>query len=415
MITYKPIIIQGSRRKDGTTPVKIRVTFKGQCRRLPTTLTCTDADLTRSGHIKNATILQRAGELIRQMRSVTDGLSPFALEEWTVDDVVRTIRDALAVQTFRLDFLQYGYQWTQGKKTSTAAGYVMALHAFERFLGATECDINEITRKMVLAFVDYVDNEPKMQNNRQHGYITTDKPKMKGNASAHYVSQLGTIFAAARQQYNDEDEGRILIPRTPFDGISKIRHTGQGQQALSVEVMQRIIDAQPEDADTRQALAVFLASFALMGANMEDMYQARRIDVKDGMWRYRRAKTGCEVRVSISETINAAIRPILGLCGDVWLFAGLHRWSNAPTADKMTNYRLRRWCEAQGLEPFTFYAARHTWGTLARGLGIEKATVDEGLGHKGDYRITDIYAERNWSLAWEANEKVLALFRWPTE
>ena len=107
MITYKPIIIQGGRRKDGTYPVKIRVTFKGVVRRIPTTLVCTDADLTRSGKIKNATILQRAGELITKMRSTCEGLSPFTLEDWTVDDVVNHIRDELSAEQFRLDFFAF--------------------------------------------------------------------------------------------------------------------------------------------------------------------------------------------------------------------------------------------------------------------------------------------------------------------
>ena len=39
--------------------------------------------------------------------------------------------------------------------------------------------------------------------------------------------------------------------------------------------------------------------------------------------------------------------------------------------------------------------------------------MDEALGHIGDYQVADIYAERNWALAWEANRKVLELFHWP--
>jgi hypothetical protein len=105
MITYKPIIIPGGRRRDGTWPVKIRVTFKGVSRRLPTTLVCTDADLTRSGRIKNATILERAGELIARMRETSAGLSPFTLAAWDVDRVVKHIRGSLTAQYFQLDFL----------------------------------------------------------------------------------------------------------------------------------------------------------------------------------------------------------------------------------------------------------------------------------------------------------------------
>lgn len=59
------------------------------------------------------------------------------------------------------------------------------------------------------------------------------------------------------------------------------------------------------------------------------------------------------------------------------------------------------------------YAARHSWATIARGpAGNEKATVDEGLVHKGDYSLADIYAERDWSRINEANRRVLDLFSW---
>ena len=77
------------------------------------------------------------------------------------------------------------------------------------------------------------------------------------------------------------------------------------------------------------------------------------------------------------------------------------------------NAALRRWQRREGLPDFTFYAARHTWATLARRAGVEKATVDECLGHVGDFHLTDIYAERPWDLLDAANAKVLALFEWP--
>jgi integrase len=77
------------------------------------------------------------------------------------------------------------------------------------------------------------------------------------------------------------------------------------------------------------------------------------------------------------------------------------------------NTHLARWCRAEGLEPFTFYAARKTWATLARNkAGIDKATVDECLCHRGDLRLADIYIERDWGLLDAANARVLDLLRW---
>jgi integrase len=76
------------------------------------------------------------------------------------------------------------------------------------------------------------------------------------------------------------------------------------------------------------------------------------------------------------------------------------------------NKHLKRWCEANDIEPFTFYAARHTWASLARKQGVDKSTIDDCLGHKGTFQVTDIYAERAWGLMQEANRKVLDLFTW---
>ena len=62
----------------------------------------------------------------------------------------------------------------------------------------------------------------------------------------------------------------------------------------------------------------------------------------------------------------------------------------------------------------TIYAARKTWATLARSARIraDKDLVDEALAHVGDHPLVDVYAERDPSLQWEINAKVLALFDW---
>ena len=63
----------------------------------------------------------------------------------------------------------------------------------------------------------------------------------------------------------------------------------------------------------------------------------------------------------------------------------------------------------------TFYAARHSWATIARSaaLKIDKYTVHEALNHvDADMKITDRYIDRDWSVIWQANAKVLGLLDW---
>ena len=419
MITFKPIVKPSGKRKDGTWLVRIRVTFNRQVRWLPTNLVCTPADLTRSGKIRNATILEKAADLISEMRATVDSLSVFDIDSWTVDDVVRHIRAALTKETWRLDFFEFADGFLDSKRTQTRRLYDTALNAFAAFLGRRECDVNAITRRMLLDFVKWYEQQPAIHRNADGSTSATGHAKVPAGASSMYVAKLAHIYAGAKWQYNDEDAGLIRIPRSPFDGLRKAYPAGQGQRNLGVDIVQRLIDAEPQSPIEDLARAAFLVSFGLMGANMADLWEERK--TPDGLWVYNRRKTAsrradrAEVRVHIPEQIAPFLERLCANQGQSeWWLTELHQWANENTATARVNQGLRSWAEREGVEPFTFYAARHTWATLARGLGIEKATVDEALAHVGDYRIADIYAERNWALAWEANRRVLDLFSWPT-
>ena len=390
MITYKPIIIPGGRRKDGIWPVKIRVTFKGVSRRIPTTLACTDADLTRSGKIKNAAILGRAGELIARMREATADLSPFTLEAWSVDEVVAHIRAALSADSFRLDFFAYGRELIAGKIPHTRAYYQTALNALADYLGRDTLDINSITRGMLVSFAESV-GETK---------------------AARHLAKLAFIHRSARDQFNDEDAGAIRIPRQPFQNLPKVRPQGKGQKALQPQELQALIDCTPANEWEALALAAFLLSFCTMGANLADLYAEK--GPISGVWCYKRRKTGVYNEVAV----NARIA---GLAGQLqegpagWWLPALHRYGTADTATHNINKWLAQIAARLGLPSFRFYAARKTWATTARRLGIEKATIDDALAHAGDYRMADIYAEKNWTLTAAANERVQAEFRWPPD
>lgn len=415
MITFKPVVVSGNRRKDGTHPVKIRITYKGVSRRLPTSLTCTDADLTRGGKIKNRTVLEKADELIREMRAACSGLSVFTIETWNVDQIIAHIRETMAGDRFALDFFVFSDLYLRGFSPSTRRGYQSALNAFERFLGRRSIDINEITRRHLLDFVESVEASGKIRRTKD-GYQQTDRAKIPGGVSSRYIAKLAHLFGAARDRHNDEDEGLIRIPRSPFEGLRKSYPQGRGQRNLGVEVIQKIIDHRPASETERKAFAAFVVSFGLMGPNITDLWHAK--PVTGDVWIYERRKTAshradrAEVRVRIPECL-APFLAALGASskGDSWLPV-LRRWREESVTPLVNRY-LQKWAVREGIKEFTFYAARHSWASLARRLGVEKATVDEALGHVGDYRIADIYAERNWELSWAANDKVLQLFRWP--
>ena len=415
MITFKAIVIPGNRRKDGTYPVVIRVTFKGRSRRLATTLVCRPGDLTRTLRIKDATILNKADALIGRMRDAVKDLSPFDLEEREVDWVVTKIKDSLSGEDFRLDFFEWADKYVLTKAETTRSAYNSALNAFSRYLGRRDIDINAITRPMLLEFMEMVDNEPRMHYDRKIGKaVKSSVPKKGKGASSRHIAKLEHIFNAARDRYNDEDADRILIPKQPFAKIQKVHPIPEGERNLGADLMQRIISWQTDNRVMRIALDAFILSFGTMGANLADLYFSKPFT---GQWVYNRLKTRerrsdrALMRVTIQPELAPVIERLKGEGG--WWLNELHRF--ASTKDFCTarvNRCLKRWCEENGIESFTFYAARHTFASLARMQGVDKSTLADCLGHIGDYKTTDIYAEKAWDLIQEANRKVLELFTW---
>lgn len=415
MISFKPIIIPGDRRKDGTWPVYIRVTLHGQSRRLHTTLVCRAEDLTKARKIKSADIISKGNALIARMREAVADLSPFTLEAWDVDRVVREIRTKMEGETFRLDFFAFGEKYAQTKTPATRQAYTGALNALERFLGGRQLDINDITRGMLLDFVAYVDAEPKWHKKGRFGEVSpTGRTKIPHGASSRHIAKLAHLYAQAKLRYNDEDSGRIVIPRSPFTTVPHKQPQSHGQKALPVEVIRQILRAETDSSLERVALDAFALSFLTMGANLADLYRAEPFS--GGTWEYRRKKTEsrradhAEMKVVLQPETSGYIGRLQSR-GDAkrWWLPALHAVAprTAEAATALLNKGLGQWCAREGIPRFTFYAARHSWATIARRLGVEKATVDECLCHVGDYDVTDIYAEKAWNLQTDANRRVI--------
>ena len=414
-VTFKPVVLPHHRREDGTYPVKIRVTFRGRSRYLSTNRVAGRGDLTRDLKIREGPLLDSCRALISQMRRAVADISPFALEETDVDGVMDSIRAAMREgEGFRLDLFEFAEEWLSCKTPPTRRQYEIALNALERYLGRRRLDVNAATRRMAADFAGWVNAHPFSGAGGRTAVRAAGRGP--GSSGALYAGRVAAVYDAARRRYNDEDAGVIPIPRQPFRNLGLPAPVHEGQRSLGVETMQRIISEDSVIGAERAALDAFALSFCLMGANLADMWDAE--EPKGGVWVYRRRKTASrsgrasEMRVEIPPEASPFLARLSGR-GRLWL-PGLRRLS--PSKDGCTmavNRRLKSWARRDGVAEFTFYAARHTWATLARKAGVDKATIDECLAHVGSLRTADIYIEKDWDVINAANRKVLALFSWP--
>lgn len=424
MINYAPIIIPSNKKSDGSYVVYIKVYFDKKNRRIPTTWTCHSSDLTRTkrGGLKikkDAGVREKARELISRMRKITDKFTMIELEGKDIDWVVNKIKDGMKDEKLCLDFFEWADKYILTKNISTRKAYERALNAFERFLGVRELDINEIGKMMLLDFMEFIDKEPKM-----HYYyktktsVPTKKTKVAKAASSQHLMKLQHIYNAAKDRYNDEDAGLIRIPRSPFDNIRKVFPSGgKGQHALDRKVIQKMIVAQTNDPSIRVALDAFIVSFAMMGANLADLYYATPFNGNE--WRYNRLKVTerrddkAEMRVMIPPQIEPFLKRLQEGGNGEWWLPELHRIGEKKhTCNEKLNDYLRRWQKIAGVEDFTFNAARHSWGTITRSLGVDLASVNDCMCHKDPLEIGRIYAPLSWEQKNEINMKTIESFVW---
>ena len=204
----------------------------------------------------------------------------------------------------------------------------------------------------------------------------------------------------AKKEFNDEDAGIIRIPNSPFAHIDMPKQPTPEKRALTLDQMIHLVklpyidSPYPNTNRYNFALDMFILSFALVGMNAVDLYNCT--DCKDGRITYERTKTKnrradrARISIKIQPEIQALIDKYRDPSGQR-VFKIYRMYSSISTLHHALSACLSKIAEDLGIEELDFYAARHTWATLAQNdCGIDKWTVHTALNHVDDStRITD--------------------------
>lgn len=417
MATFKAIV--QDKRKDGTYQVKIRITHNREVRRLATNIFVESGGVTRGLKIKDQQVIDQAEDLIRKCRKICNDVG-FGISAMSVDDLVNRIKLKLQDgEGWRLDFIDYTRKIASTMNPGTGGLYLTAIRALVRFIDRETLDISEINTNFLNKFEAFLMSEPS-QRGKKHNQ------GKGGRAVSLYMERLRAVYNRAKEEFNDEDAGVIRIPWSPFKKYKVKSEPRTQKRAISVETMQAIIDLPISEQDNntgnfkREELArdCFLLSFGLIGMNSADLFDCLPAKGKELIY-YRRKTASrridkAEMHVLIPDVLDNLIEKYRDKSGQRQ-FCFYRHYANHQNFNRALNKGLALIAERVGMDSLTFYAARHTWATIARSaaVGIEKATVHEALNHVDrDMRVTDIYIDRDWSVIWRANERVLNLFEW---
>ena len=398
-ITIAPYIRPDRKRPDGTYTILMRITCNRKSRYLQTSEIANSAQLTKSLAIKDPELQLRLLTLEAKMRSAVADLDMFTLEKMDIDEIVSYMNKRI-LGDFHLEFCKFWEEAISDKPEGTRGYYMIALHSLQRFIGTDTIDISRITSRFMREYEEWL----------------VKKYGKGARAVTMYTAAVKHVHSLARKKYNNDELGETLI-RNPFELYTPPESKpAEKNRKLDVSVIQGMINMRQQLTGLeRRAVDAFLLSFGMMGMNAPDILSCK--PPKKDIIIYNRQKTRGQRpdKAEMHVLIDEHIRPLYEeYAEDDGIHAFIfHRfYCNFKQFNRALSFGLRKYRGRMSIPDLDFYCARHTWGTLARRLGIEKATVNEALVHVGEFRITDIYAERNWALAWEANKKVLDLFQW---
>lgn len=414
MATLKAVVLKHQQREDGTYNVKIRVTHERQTAYISTEHYLGPKQVSSDcKKIKDNFILSMIDfELARLRKEISRlGSRIYNLSAKALADHLIAYRKPGGGEN--VDFFEFSRKKISELRIegrlSTASMYQAAENNLRDWLKRDYLDFKEITVKFL----------------RDYEAHLRSRPDMGGRGIEANLASIRGLFNFARAEYNDEEADEIRIPAYPFVRYKIPRPEEPKQRSVSVEVLdnirsytyKRMSKYERKDQLSRPEVArdVFLLSFFLVGMNSKDIFELRADQIQEGRIIYRRAKT--RDRRSDNAEISVKIEPealeIMERYKDpsgVRAFSFYRRYSSPATFNSGLNRGLKvvgKDCGAPGLE---FYAARHTWATIARNeCNVSVDDISLALNHTDmNRRVTFKYIRKDFSKIDKANARVIS-------
>lgn len=416
MLTIKAEIKKSELKVDGTYNVKIRFTLDRKVKRLSTNLFITSKDLTKSLKFKEDTSIKRA----------IDGLVLYYREQcfklqldqnhYSLDEIIEFLNGEQEKQQ-TIDFIKFSREWIASTTIKGAPNYTTAINALVRFVGKEELDINLITLDFLESFKAFLNKEREIRTKR----LMQQGKRIPSNRSLSlYLISIKKLFNEAKKKYNKKEKNLILIPNSPFMELEIPKQEATRKRAISADIIKKLWKLPYKDMKKgykstchyNLAKNCFILSFCLMGINSADLYNATEMEGNTIV--YNRTKTKdrrldkAQMKVDIPRLVLPLVEKYKDKTGKR-LFNFYQYYADEKGFNKAINYGLKEIGTILEIDDLEYYAARHSWATIALNkVGIDKYIVHAALNHIDDaMKVTDIYIERDFVNENKANAKVV--------
>ena len=416
MLTINAEVKKDGLRSDGTYNVKLRFTLDRKMRRLATSLFVTTKDLSKDLKIrKSSPIRQEVDNLVRSYQKKCAKLQ-IELNHYTIDDVMDYLDGEIQKQQ-PIDFIKFSREWIAHATIKGAINYTTALNALIRFIGEEKLDIKLMTQDFLENFKTFLIKEKEA---RTRNLLEQGKRVPSNRTLSLYLTSIKRLFNEAKKKYNKREKNLILIPNNPFIDFEIPKQEATRKRAIPADIIKKVWNLPYKDmkkgykSTCRYNLAkdCFILSFCLMGINSADLYNAT--EMANNTITYNRTKTkdrrldNAQMKVDIPKIALPLIEKYRDKSGKR-LFNFYQYYADEKGFNKAINYGLKEIGTILGVDDLEYYAARHSWATIALNkVGIDKYIVHAALNHIDDsMKVTDIYIERDFVNENKANAKVV--------
>lgn len=242
----------------------------------------------------------------------------------------------------------------------TAANYLTAARSWSQYLNNSSWRFSEIT--------------PDGMGNYQQWLCTRG---LCPNTVSAYMRCLRAMYNRVVGSQGGDPFAKV------FTGRDSTR-----KRSVTSDVMVRLRQLPlPRGSSLELARDLFVFAFQAMGMPFVDMAYLKKTQVKEGVIRYARHKTGQQIIVPLTAEMTTLIRrhevaksdyvfPILTQVSP----DGLHR--QYRHALRHYNYLLRRLSDMAGVPgKLSSYVVRHTWASIAYQHHLDIGLIGKALGH----------------------------------
>ena len=416
MLTIRAEVEKGKVRNDGMYNVRIRFTKDRVVKRISTDLFAAKEDLTINFKLKeNSVIKQEAERLVLHYRMMFTALY-LDSDNYDVNEIVNRLLCKEEAEK-PIDFIEFCRKWIRETSIKSKETYTTGLNAFVRFIGKEEWDIKKITVDLLEHYRDFLLKERKQRVKR----LEEEGKRIPSNRSLSlYLTILRHLYSEAQRFYNNPDKGLIRIPHTPFEYFKVPRQEATRKRAILPQQIkaiwnmpyQNIRKGAKQTCRFDLSKDCFILSFCLMGMNSVDLYNAT--ELVGNKLTYYRSKTKdrrldkAKMEVIVPKMVLPIIEKYRDQTGER-LFNFYQFYRDHKAFNKALNKGLKEIGKLLNIDDLEFYAARHSWATIALNkCKIDKYTVHAALNHVDEsMRVTDIYIERDFVNENKANAKVV--------